>query len=299
MTGDSSKRPGLEAAIGRVRSAADRIERRAALLLAATLDRDDAALREGAPLPPGWHWLYFLDAPLTGQLGEDGRTVPGGFLPDTGLPRRMWAGGTIDFDAPLPLGSEATCEARIDNIEAKQGRSGPLVFVTTRHVISSGGRRAVEERRDLVFRGLPGEDEPQRREQAPGCGTWRRVVTPDPVLLFRFSALTFNAHRIHYDVDYCRAVEGYPTLVVHGPLLALLMLDLVARERPDGVVRSFAYRVLAPLYSGSPFAVCGCEREGGAELWVEGPDGTLATKGRVAFRGGLSASPPAVLLPRP
>jgi len=274
---------GPEAAIGRSKEERDLIALAPARRLAATFDRDEGVVAEQGPLPPGWHWLYFLDAPPSADLGSDGRTVPQGFLPDTGQPRRMWAGGSFVFHAPLRIGAAADCVTTIADVRRKEGRSGTLVFITTEHRVSQDGRLAVEERRNLVFRAPPRPDEAPRSEAAPEGAAWRRMLRPDPVLLFRFSALTFNAHRIHYDAAYCREEEGYPGLVVHGPMLALLLLDLVGREMPGRTVRRFDYRAVAPLFAGAPLAVCGKPIAGGAELWIEGETGALATAATAQF----------------
>lgn len=267
----------LREAISRTQDVQDLIAVTPARHLAVTFDRAPEPLVEGSALPCGWHWLYFLDAPASAVLGEDGRTVANGFLPDTGLPRRMWASGSFRFIEPIVLGREARCRTRIVDVTRKQGRSGPLAFITTEHDVSQDGRLMLQERRNLVFREASRPDETPKVEDAPGNATWRREILPDPVLLFRFSALTFNGHRIHYDSDYCRQVEGYPGLVVHGPMLALLLLDLVERAFPGSSIVRFDYRAVSPLFAGAAFAVCGREGENGIELWIEGPQGQLAT----------------------
>jgi len=268
---------GPESAIGRSKTAEDILSVMPARHLASTFDRDEGVIQEGVALPPGWHWLYFLDAPPSGVLGHDGRTIPNGFLPETGLPRRMWAGGSFTFHRDLLLGGEAVCRTTIENVARKEGRSGSLAFITTEHCVSQGGSEALVETRDLVFRAAPRPGETPKRLEPPTKAAWRREITPDPVLLFRFSALTFNAHRIHYDIDYCRTEEGYPNLVVHGPMLALLLLDLAERELPGRRFRQFRYRGVSPLFVPDRFTVCGCaDRDDHALLWVEGPDGALA-----------------------
>ncbi|MBT6512134.1 MAG: acyl-CoA dehydrogenase [Rhodospirillaceae bacterium] len=266
-----------ESAIGRQIIGEDILSVMPARHLAATFDRDEGGMLDGAALPPGWHWLYFLDAPPSDVLGHDGRTVPSGFLPETGLPRRMWAGGSVTFQQDLTLGGDAECRTTIENITRKEGRSGALAFITTEHRISQGGNEALVETRDLVFREAPRPGETPKHFDPPAKAVWRREITPDPVLLFRFSALTFNAHRIHYDIDYCRTEEGYPNLVVHGPMLALLLLDLAERELPGRRFRQFRYRGVSPLFVPDRFAVCGCtDRDDHALLWIEGPGGGLA-----------------------
>ena len=282
MTKAQNGADALAGAVGRTQRQRDRLAPAPARRLAATLNRDAQSLDEGGILPWGWHWLYFLEAPLTSAIGRDGRTVAGGFLPETGLPRRMWAGGSFAFLAPLLLGGEARATVAIRAASRKRGRSGALAFLTTEHRIDQGRRTAVVETRDLVFREAPRPDAPAPRPaEAPGEAVWRRRVEADPVLLFRFSALTFNAHRIHYDLEYCRDREGYPGLVVHGPLLALLLLDLArevheAGELPGRRFARFRYRATAPLFAPGTLALCGRPREGGALLWAGGGDGTAA-----------------------
>ena len=283
MTVETADAGAMTSAVGRTQEEIDLIALAPARRLAATFDRAPDMVAEGGALPPGWHWLYFLDAPPTAELGSDGRTTPHGFLPDTGLPRRMWAGGSFVFHRPLRIGEVADCVTAIADIRRKEGRSGALVFITTEHRVSQQGRLAIEERRNLVFRAPPQPGETPRREPVPSDSAWRRELVPDSVLLFRFSALTFNAHRIHYDEAYCREEEGYPGLVVHGPMLALLLLDLVGRECTDRTVARFEYRAVAPLFAGAPLAVCGRPVDGGAELWIEGADGTLATTATATF----------------
>jgi len=254
-----------------------------AIRLAATLDRDDAPLVEGDPLPPGWHWLYFLSATRRSALGPDGHTARGGFLPPVDLPRRMWAGGRLRFLAPLAVGAPATRVSEIVSVAAKEGQSGRLVFVTVRHRISAEGVLAVEEAHDIVYREAPRPGTSAPPAPAPPAGPWRREVRPDPVLLFRFSALTFNAHRIHYDRAYATGIEGYPGLVVHGPLMAVLLLDLLCREAPEARLAAFDYRARAPLFDDAPFTVSGAPNGEGATLWAIGPDGGLAMEGAARF----------------
>ncbi len=284
MTEGESSAPLPESHIGRTLQVDDTLSLTPARHLAATFDRDGSDLRDGASLPPGWHWLYFLDVPPSSVIGEDGRTVPGGFLPETGLPRRMWAGGAFEFHEPLRLGEVAASETVIKDVSRKQGRSGELAFITTEHRISQGGTRAVTETRNLVFRAAPRPDETARQESAPTKATWRREITPDAVLLFRFSALTFNGHRIHFDIDYCRQEEGYPGLVVHGPMLALMLLDLVERKMPDRTVTSFRYRAVAPVFTPESISVCGTlDVVDQASLWVANGSGNLAMTAQAVF----------------
>ncbi len=271
-------------AIGKTRESVDVLGVTPARHLAATFDRDDADLASGGRLPCGWTLLYFLDSPPTSRMGPDGRTTPGEFLPDTGLSRRMWAGGSFTFERDLVLGRPARQTVTMTGVERKKGRSGNLCFVTTEHRTAQDGEDAVIEVRHLVFRDALGAHGEARRVAPPQGAAWQRSVVADPVLLFRFSALTFNAHRIHYDVEYCRRVEAYPDLLVHGPMQALLLLDLAERTCPERRIRHFRYRGMAPLFAPHPFLVRGKpETGGGLALWIEDSSGGLTTSAELEF----------------
>jgi len=212
----------LRSWIGRRETLEDRCDVRKVVDLAATLDCD-AAPRPGERLPPGWHWMFFNPMVRTSELGPDGHPKRGGFLPPVPLPRRMWAGGRLSFRAPIPVGSELRRYSEIASVEPKQGRSGAMVFVVIRHRIFAGDVFAIEEEHDIVYReaASPGAIMPPGAK-ATSEARWQRTITPDPVLLFRYSALTANGHRIHYDHPYVTRTEGYPGLVFHGPLTARL-----------------------------------------------------------------------------
>ncbi|MGO4581046.1 MaoC family dehydratase N-terminal domain-containing protein [Cupriavidus sp. 2TAF22] len=243
--------------IGRSESRTETLAPEPVTGLAATLDLDGDALVRG-PLPPLWHWLYFLPRAPQRELGQDGHPALGGFMPPMPLPRRMWAGGELEFKRPLRVGDTVTRTSTVRNVEYKTGRSGELWFVTVEHVLSVDGEVALNERHDLVYRAMPEPGEPlPPRPRLAHQAKWQRQLHADPVMLFRFSALTFNGHRIHYDHDYVRDVEGYPGLVVHGPLQAVLALDLVAREMPAARVRRFGFRGLAPLFDHDTVTVGG------------------------------------------
>src|SRR5689334_15425119 len=203
-----------------------------AVALGATLDYD-APLLPGDALALLWHWIFFRPTVAQAQIGEDGHPRKGGFLPDLGLPRRMWAGGRLRFHAPVTVGSAITRESSILNVSEKQGRTGKLGFVTVKHRIYCEGTLAIDEEQDIVYRepAAPGAPTPAPTA-APDSAQWHRQIVPDEVLMFRYSALTFNGHRIHYDKPYATQVEGYPNLVVHGPLIATLLMDLLRRQCP-------------------------------------------------------------------
>lgn len=269
----------LRSWIGRSEMREDSIDARPISLLAATLDRDDPPPKAGDRVPPLWHWLYFLPVYRQSEVGPDGHAKRGGFMPPVPLPRRMWAGSRIEWLRPLRIGTIATRYSRIVSVTPKRGRSGDLVFVIVRHEISVAGNLALTEEHDIVYRefaAAPAES----RASADGpalVAAWTRRIVPDDVLLFRYSALTFNSHRIHYDRRYVTEIEGYPGLVVHGPLLATLLVDLWRRQRPTADLSRFEFRALQPLFDVAPFDVCGRpEDDGRVRLWAQGPDGTTA-----------------------
>jgi 3-methylfumaryl-CoA hydratase len=250
--------------------------------LAATLDRDDPPPAPGDALPPLWHWLYFLPTARQSQLGPDGHPQRGGFLPPVPLPRRMWAGGRFSFQQPLRLGEAITRVSTIRDVSMKQGRSGALIFVVVRHEVSGANGLALTEEHDIVYREAaaageaPPAPQPPAPQMAPASAAWQRAIEADDVLLFRYSALTFNGHRIHYDRRYVTAEEGYPGLIVHGPLLATLLVDLLRRHHP-GDLKSFKFRALAPTFDTTPFAVCGQPgADGTVSLWARHRTGVLA-----------------------
>jgi len=263
--------------IGREEVKEERLDPFAARAFAALLDRDPDAFGEGAVLPAGWHWLYFKPVVRRSETGPDGHPHRGGFLPPIELPRRMWAGGSLTFSGPVLLGEWARRSSTIESVEEKDGRTGRLVFVNVRHRIETERGHAVDEVQNLVFRGASsgaaGEGPPP-----PGTAAWSDAYAADAVTLFRFSALTFNGHRIHYDQPYATGEEGYPGLVVHGPLLALLLMDAASRHGGRAPAR-FAYRALSPLFADEPFRIEGTEpfppdTAGDGEVWVAGPRGT-------------------------
>ena len=268
--------PDLRAWIGHRETAHDVARVAPALGLAATLDRADLIARlptPGAVLPPSWHWLYFLPTAVQSTLGPDGHPTRGGFLPPVTLPRRMWAGSRLTFPAAIAFDAPLERSSTIASVEHKSGRSGELVLVTVRHEIRANGVLAVTDEHDIVYRQAPQPGAPPAPPAEPDparAADFRRTVTPDPVLLFRYSALTFNGHRIHYDRSYVTGVEGYPGLVVHGPLQATLLTDLVRRELPTATIARFAFRAVRPVFDTGALRVCGRERTGGElELWIE------------------------------
>lgn len=231
----------------------------------------------GEALPPLWHWLYCLPLHARSALGDDGHARKGGFLPPVPLPRRMWAGGRFGFVAPLRVGDVIDKTSTIASISAKPGRSGPLVFVTVRHDIGVAGQLRLWEEHDIVYREAAAPDAPATPAVRADSGSWLRRIVPDDVLLFRYSALTFNSHRIHYDRRYVTTVEGYPGLVVHGPLIATLLLDLLQRQLPQASLCHFAFRAVRPTFDQNPFHLHGQPSADGktVRLWASDHEGWL------------------------
>lgn len=270
--------------IGRSETLHDRVTPVPVQALAATLDRDDPLPRDGDVLPRLWHWLYFLPIAPAGEIGPDGHPRRGGFLPPVPLPRRMWAGGRYAFDGELHVGERISRVSTILDVTAKTGRSGSLVFVRVGHAVSGEAGVVIREEHDIVYRDLPS---PGLAAPAPQIAAfdadYSQVIVPDDVLLFRYSALTFNGHRIHYDRRYVTTEEGYPGLIVHGPLIATLLMELYRRH--DGRrLATFSFRAVSPTFDVAPFTVCGRRSDGGVSLWAQGTGGDLRMEatGKVA-----------------
>ncbi len=257
----------------------------------AMLDRDDPPPQPGDPLPPSTHWLFFLPHARHSDIGADGHAKRGGFLPPVELPRRMWAGSRLQFLAPLRVGQRIRRVSTIKDVSHKKGQSGDLVFCLVRHEISNADGLALVDEHDIVYRDEPGTGPlspapapapTQRPAEAP---PWVRTLTPDPVLLFRYSALTFNGHRIHYDRTYVTEVEGYPGLIVHGPLIATLLMDLCRRENPNRNLTGFSFRAANPLFDSATFQIQGWPSKDGvaAKLSAIKPDGSVAMTADASF----------------
>lgn len=271
--------------IGRSETRTDLVHAAPIAALAALLDRAEATPVAGEAVPPLAHWLYFLPVHRQLTLGPDGHAARGEFLPPVPLAHRMWAGSRIAFLRPVAIGETIRCVSRIAAVTVKQGRSGPLVFVTVRHEIGNSAGLAITDEHDIVYRGEAGATAAPP-VPAPAGEAWSREVRPDPVLLFRYSAVTFNAHRIHYDHPYATRVEGYPGLVVHGPLVATLLVDLLRRNRPGVDLATFSFRATRPLFDTAPFAVCGLPDEPtkSARLWTRDAGGALTMEAVATWR---------------
>ena len=270
----------IEHWIGRTETVSDLATAWPIAAMNATLDRRDPAPVEGDAIPPGWHWLYFLETTPASELGHDGHARRGGFLPPVELPRRRWAGGRVEFRRPLRVGEQLRRDSEILSVDSKRGKSGALVFVTVRHTVYGSNEVATVEEHDIVYReaAKPGEPPPQAKP-APVHAQWRREILPDEVMLFRFSALIFNAHRIHYDLNYVRKEEGYPGLIVHGPLQTLLILDLCRRNGVE--VKKLDYRAVHPVFHTERLTVGGSASEDASkiDLWTANGAGNYAMAG--------------------
>jgi 3-methylfumaryl-CoA hydratase len=270
--------------VGRKETIADLISADRAAALAATLGVDQAP-RDSQMLPPGWHWIYFNTMVHRREVGIDGHPKRGGFLPPVSLPRRMWAGSRITYDGGLIVGEKAERTSVISKIQPKQGKGGALVFVTVVHTTCCGNRDCIVEEQDIVYRDPPAPNAPPAPlTPAPASGKWRQEFVPDPVLLFRYSALTYNGHRIHYDAPYARGEEGYPDLVVHGPLTATLLQSFATTCAPGRGMKRFEFRGNHPLFVSAAFSLEATASENGAlNLWARGPRGELAMQASAFF----------------
>lgn len=253
--------------------------------LAATLDRDDAMPRVGDDLPPGWHSILFPRVVRHSKIGPDGHPARGDFLPPVPLPRRMFAGKRIRIHASLKVGDEVRRESTIKDVTLKQGRTGQMVFVTVQTDMLSPRGLAVTEEQDIVYRAEPEPGAAAPAPQpAPGKAVWTHTVTPDPVMLFRYSALTFNGHRIHYDHPYVTGVEKYPNLVMNGGLTTLLVFEL-ARANAGTPLVFMSSRNVRPLFVNRAITFCGEPAADGksARLWAQDDTGALALNATAEF----------------
>lgn len=287
MPGNSSNDSGMDTSayqdwIGRTEVRIDTVDAWPAQALAAALGGDADLMSLRAELPPLWLWLYFLPVVGAAQTGPDGHPARGGFLPPVALPRRMWAGSRVSFQAPVRIGDELTKVSSVAKVSTKTGRTGEMVFVTVRHAYSRGGAGVMEEEQDIVYTALPEAYVPVAPLPAEPHH-WQEATAIDPVLLFRFSALTYNAHRIHYDRDYAGAVEKYPDLVVHGPLQAILMMEAARRRALGRRAASFTFRGVRPLFAADAATVCGRTVLGKEELSVVKADGGATMQAQLGW----------------
>ena len=268
----------LQSWVGKQETQVDDIALFPAKALAAALDNEWEP-KKGDALPAFWEWLYFLATPKASKTGSDGHPEKGGFLPPVPLPRRMWAAGEADYHQPLIIGQEATRLSTIQSVELKTGSTGALIFVAVKHEISQNDQLCITEVQNLVYREQPAADAPQPPVKiAPEVFDFSKTITPNPVLLYRFSALTYNGHRIHYDRTYAMNEELYPALVVHGPLLVTLLMELSRAELPTTPIRRIKFRAVRPTFDTEAFEVQG-KREGNKlSLWSKNSEHALCMK---------------------
>lgn len=280
--GATADAPPLQDWVGRTEEASDQAYPTPPRALAATLGRAEAEFSVGTPLPELWHWLYFLPIVPAGEIGPDGHPKRGGFLPPIALERRMWASGRYVFHDRVRVGDVLHKSSEITRIAEKQGKTGRMVFVTVKHAVRSGRGLAVEEEQDIVYLPMPETFTPPPPTPAPEDPAWSEPVAIDPVLLFRFSALTFNGHRIHYDLPYARETEKYPGLVLHGPLQALLLLEAARRHAPGRMPARYTFRAVYPLFGHDRVTLMGVAREdGGHDLFTVSGDGHVGMQATV------------------
>lgn len=276
----------LRSWIGRTQTESELVSARLVRQLAATLDYERAP-EAGEALPPLWHWALFPHIATRSHISADGHPQRGGFLPPDPLPRRMWAGSRVRFERPVLIGSEVSRTSQIIDVAGKEGRSGKLVFIRIRHELEDHEGPLISEVQDVVYReASSGPFTPPTSPLAPTQTTWTRTIEPDPVLLFRYSADTFNGHRIHYDRAYAISHEGYPALVVHGPLTATLLVDLLKRNVPDAKLVSFSFKAVNPLFDDAPFQVCATRAPESDEvrLWAVNETGVLCVEATAKLR---------------
>lgn len=236
-------------------------------------------------LPAGGHWMYFLPTDQQANLAQDGHSYKGSFLPPVELPRRMWAGGRIKFLRPIKAGDTIEKTSTIQSVSEKEGRSGKLVFVTVEHKLKKSGDSYIQEEHDIVYReaAQEGDITPEPKSAPVDCD-WEQTIIPDPVMLFRYSALTYNGHRIHYDRDYVTSVEGYPGLIVHGPLIGTLLMKLAIDNMKGKSLKNFEFRNSSPVFDTAPFRICGRQiDDDNCEVWATGPHGELAVMAAAQF----------------
>jgi len=270
--------------VGRSTEASDTVTAQLVKGLRATLFQDVGEPMTGDAAPFTVHWCLAQPVFPMSMLGPDGHPTRGGFLPPVPLPRRMWAGGEIEFLEPLRVGDESTRTSRIADVTVKSGSTGTLCFVAVEHTVTSPRGVAIRERQDIVYREITsGAPAGAKAPPPPPKAQHRETHVSDPVLLFRYSALTFNGHRIHYDRDYVTKVEGYPGLIFHGPLQAALIIEMAARLRAGKAPKKFTYRGLQPLFEGTEFSINANETEAGMELWTANAEGQPTMKGTAVW----------------
>jgi 3-methylfumaryl-CoA hydratase len=271
--------------IGRSSQASDIVTAQLVKGLRATLFQEVGEPKAGDAAPWTVHWCLAQPVFPMSALSQDGHPTRGGFLPPVPLPRRMWAGGELEFFDCLRVGDEVTRTSRIADVTVKTGSTGALCFVSVDHLVTTPRGTAIRERQDIVYRDLSGPQAaaPAKPPTPAPAAQHRESHMADPVLLFRYSALTFNGHRIHYDRDYVTKVEGYPGLIFHGPLQAAFIVELAAKLHGGAAPKKFSYRGLQPLFEGSEFSINANKTDGGMELWTANSAGQPTMKGTATW----------------
>ena len=255
--------------------------------LSALLDGDEQTPDDGTPLIPTAHWLFFQPRAPQSEIGSDGHPNRGGFMPAIELPRRMWAGSRLEYIKPLLVGQAITRKSTITDIVQKQSSAGALIFVTVKRAYEGPNGLALLEDQDIVYRDDPTPNSAAPKPKpAPENSDWQASVQPDEVMLFRYSAVTFNSHRIHYDLPYATTVEGYPGLIIHGPLSATLLIENFRKNTPGTILTSYHYRSVSPLICGKPIIFAGAQSSDAmsADVWAKNASGHLAMQGKVTWR---------------
>jgi 3-methylfumaryl-CoA hydratase len=271
--------------VGKTDEIEDRIYTTPVRALALTLNYKDFEARDGRPLPEIWYWLYFLPIVPISEVGPDGHPKRGGFLPPIALERRMWASGNLAFHQDLIMGEEIRKTSEILSVSEKEGKAGKLVFVAVKHLIQSARGIAVEEEQNIVYLHMPKSFVEPKANPIPDHLDWKEDYPIDPVLLFRFSALTFNGHRIHYDRNYATEVEKYPGLVVHGPLQALLLLESAKNHNPGKKPASFNFKAVRPLFEFDKIQICGkSNADGSHDVYTANTDSNIGMQATITWR---------------
>jgi 3-methylfumaryl-CoA hydratase len=269
--------------IGKREENTDLVSLRQAVGMSVMLDAETIP-QIGDPLPPGWHWMFFAEMARQSGLSTDGHAPRGNFLPPVPLPRRMWGGNRLTFHGSIPIGNDLRRESEILSIAEKNGRSGKLALVTVKHCYYGAEGLAIEEEHDIVYRAAAtGKNKSPPGQHPADKPDWTKEIIPDSVFLFRYSALTFNGHRIHYDMPYVRNVEGYPGLIVHGPLIATLLMELARENQPAETFQSAIVRAHRPLFSGNKLIVQGLRTDSGVRTWALDSDGLMAMTVEIVF----------------
>jgi 3-methylfumaryl-CoA hydratase len=271
----------LQSWIGREQSDSEVLSPTLVRQFNATFDRTSGA-ETGDEAPLLSHFCLGQPIVPMAEIGRDGHPSLGGFLPPVPLPRRMWAGGALTFHGPIRIGDEVARRSTITDVQLKTGRSGSLCFVVVQHDVSANGKTVIAERQDIVYRDIPASGHTKAEPPAAAEGQDSRTLTPHPTLLFRYSAITFNGHRIHYDKPFCTELEGYPGLVVHGPMQATMLCQYAADLRGTAP-RTFSFRSLSPIFDNANFTLNASPDDSALNLWTARKGGPVSMEARAVW----------------